>query len=298
MSREGNGGVLSYERVLAWIAAFLLTVFLVCCLFSSALVQVITSAGLHIAAATDDSVLDDQMRSIYEYIDLMSVEYGFHADDVKAAVSRHEMDEFNREAASWWTRALTEGESGSIPRWNSSALEEAVSNAMAGDERKEDSRAAAAEITDKINRTVFPLREAMLTTGLDFVNDRADISGIIRSLKHFPLLCLSVCILAAGLIALLTGHKIFLSLKYYGTALASAALVLVTAGATFFAMQLKDMLAQASSSMAGAFGALTKTLFLEAGSAALVLLISGFACLFIYRNRFEKHCHTVEDQTV
>ena len=286
------------ERGFAWAAAFLLALFLVASLFSLLAVQVMTSAGLHTGTATNDSVLDGQMKIIHNYIGVLADAYGFEAETVRQSVSREELRDFNLNAAAWWTGVLAEGESRTIPRWYSPAMEQAIRNAVDSAGTGEDPNVILAEITEKIDRTVYPLRESLLTTGLDFVNKRADIPGIVRSLRQVPPLCLVLCILAAGLIALLAAREVFSSLKYYGTALAGAGLVLAAAGIIYAVMQLKAMLSQASANLADEFGTMMHTLFLEAGGAAAVLLLAGFACLFIYRNRFEKHMPPGEEQAV
>ena len=284
MNSSKNRRIHPHERGFAWAAAFLMTLFLAFCLLFTLLVQALTSAGLHAGTATDESILNKQERSIFEYIDLLSEEYGFSPDSVKAAIHREDLKQFNLNAAAWWTRVMTEGDSGTVPRWYSAELEEAVLTAMAGVESRDDPRTIAAELSEKIDRTVFPLRETLLTTGLDFVNDRVDVPGVIRSVRKLPLLFLMLTLLAAGLIALMTGREIFRSLKYYGTALAGAGIVMITAGITILVMQPKAMLAQASDALAGEFGMLIRTLLLEGGGATILLLLLGFFCLFVYRH--------------
>ena len=284
MSSTQNKKAFPHERGIAWAAAFLLTLFLAFCLLTALLVQAMTSAGLHAGTATDDRILDEQVRSIYSYIDLLAEEYGFSVDSVKAAVSREDLKTFNLDAAAWWTRVLTEGDSGTVPRWYSAETEKAVIAAMRSGEGQEDPRTVAAELSDKIDRTVFPLRETLLTTGLDFVNGKADIPSIIRSVRKLPLLFLALSALTAGVIALLMGREFFRSLKYYGTAMAGTALVLIITGAVLLVMQPVTMLAQASDGLANEFGTLMRTLCLEGGGATLLLLLAGFFCLYLYRN--------------
>ena len=276
------------ESGIAWAAAFLMTVFLSLCLLSALAVQGLTSAGLHAGTAANDTILDGQMRSIGQYIDLLSEEYGFSSENVKETIRREDLKQFNLEAASWWTRVLTEGESDSVPRWYSSETDAAVAAAMADTERKEDPRTIAAAISDKIDRTVFPLRETLLTTGLEFVNGKADIPGIMRSVRKLPMLFLALTILTAGIIALTCGREIRKSLKYFGTALAATGIVLVISEGILLFMGLKNMVGQASSGLAEEFGMVMRTLYLEGGGAALVTLAGGYFCLWLFRNTRRK----------
>lgn len=298
MSKAKGKKAFPHERGIAWAATFLLTVFLALFLLTALFVQALTSAGLHAGTATNDSILDEQVRSIYGYIDLLAEEYGFSPESVKTAVSREDLKKFNLDAAAWWTRVLTEGESGSVPRWYSSEVEQAVTAAMDNEKTKDDPRTVIAELSDKIDRTVFPLRETLLTTGLEFANEKADIPGIVRSVRKLPMLFLALSVLAAGLIMLLMGREPFRSLKYFGTALAAAALVLITAGITLAVMQMKDMLAQASTGLASEFGTLMRTICLEGGGAALILLLAGAACLYLYRNGGIKHRQETAERAI
>ena len=294
MMEKATGESLRYERILAWPAAFLMAVFLTLSVLSALAVQLLTSTGLHAGTVTNDAILDEQIRRIYEYIDLLGEEYKFQPDVVKDTIGSDELRILNREAAAWWTKILTEGESSAVPQWYSSAAEKAVTEAMNSTGNADDSRIVFAEISDMINRTVFPLREAIMKFGSDFISTRADIPAIIRSFRQLPLLCIVICILTAGLIALLMGRHIFLSLKYYGTAVAGAGLVMVTALIAYMVMQMKPMLAQASSGLADAFENLMHTMLLESGSLSLILILGGYMCLFIYRNRPVTHLKHTE----
>ena len=53
MNRITTGGTTKTERVCAWIAAFMLAVFLSVTILGTAAVQMITSAGLHLNVAAD-----------------------------------------------------------------------------------------------------------------------------------------------------------------------------------------------------------------------------------------------------
>ena len=58
--------VSSPERGFAWVLTFLLTAFLAAALVSLLAVQGLTSAGMHLAAATGNGVADSQQAKIYE----------------------------------------------------------------------------------------------------------------------------------------------------------------------------------------------------------------------------------------
>ena len=75
----GKKKALLPERGAAWIFTVLLAVFLTAALLGSAVLQMLTSAGLHLNVASDSGMLDRQMQDIYAEIDVMAEEYGFSA---------------------------------------------------------------------------------------------------------------------------------------------------------------------------------------------------------------------------
>ena len=99
---------------------------------------------------------------------------------------------------------------------------------MPADNQKEDPRVIAADLTDIVERTVFPMRGTLMTKGMDLAQSKADIPGIIRTVRKLPPLGLVLCILAAGMIALLLGREIQQSLKHFGTALAGAGIIIIS----------------------------------------------------------------------
>ena len=288
MSTVERKTALPFERGCAWAATFLLTVFLFVTLLSALGLQILTSAELHLSVAADDGMIDRQLEQIYENIDLMAQEYGFSTEEMKATVSREELKEMNRKAAEWWTRLLTEGEGGTIPRWHSGSVEDLVYAAAEKKELREEPQTVVTDLTEMMENTVFPMRETTLAFGTKLAKDKADIKGIIRSVRKLPLLGLALCLACAGLIALLTGREPVCLLKYYGTAAAAAGLSMITGGFLFMAIHPYDMIAEASEGLAGEFGTMTGKIGLEAGLTAVILLAAGYLSLMVYRHKAGK----------
>ena len=276
------------ERGCAWIAAVLLTVFLVVTSVSAITVRAMTSSGLHLSIATDSGKVDRQISHIYENIDRMAEEYGFSAEAVKAAVTREELTEKNREAAAWWTRLMTEGEMGSFPRWDSGSIEDIIYPSMSDGSRRENAKMIVSDLTGMIERTVFPIRESLLKIGMKFASSEADLAGMLQSVRKIPLFGLILCVLTAGLIALLTGRRFFCSLKYYGAASAAAGLVLLVLCGTFIFANPWNMIAQASERLAGEVGAVTGRIGAETAAVIVALLGIGYFCLILFRRQGRK----------
>ena len=277
------------ERGCAWVVTFLLIVFLSAAILGSAVLQMMTSAGLHLSVAEDNGMLDEQYRTICENIDLMAEEYGFSAEAVKATVDREELKEMNRKSAEWWTRLLTEGEYSTLPRWHNSAIEDIIYAEAEEKELGETPRNIVTDLTEMIENTVFPVRETLIGFGTKIAKDKADIRGIVQSIRKLPLLCLVICLACAGLIALLLGREPFRCLKYYGTAAAAAGLIVLAGGAVFLASGPTAMIEEASRGLAGEFGTMAGKTGLGTGLAAVLLLAAGYACLILYRRKAWKN---------
>ena len=290
MSMEKQGGIRSAERGCAWAAAFLLMVFLTVALLSAIGLQMVTSAGLHLSVAADEGMLDRQLQEIYANIDRMAAEYGFPADEIKATVSRKDLEEFNRKTAEWWTRLLTEGEGGVNPRWYSGSIEDVI-YAAAGDGllREEEPSTVVNDLTKMIEYTVFPVRDTTVAFGSRFAKDKVDIKGIIRSLQKLPMLSLLMGLACAGLIALLLGREPIHSMKYYGTAAAASGFTVLAACAAFLVLRPTEMIAEASAGLAEEFSTLTGKVGIGMGATAALLLAAGYCCLILYRRKAGKN---------
>ncbi len=283
------------ERGCAWAAAFLLTVFLFITLLSSIGLQMLTSAELHLSVAADEGMLDKQLEQIYAGIDQMAQEYGFSAEKVKSAITREELREINRQSAEWWTHLLTEGEGGTIPRWKSRTVEDIIYTAAEKKELREEPLTVLADLADLTENTVFPMRETTLAFGTKLARDKADIRGIIRSVRKLPLLGLIVSLVFAGLIALLTGREIFLALKYYGTAAAATGLSIATVCILAAAARPGEIIAEASAGLAGEFGTMAAKIGTGAALAAAILLAAGYLCLILYRRKAGKENNSTSE---
>ncbi len=285
MSRTSQKKAFLPERGIAWIITVLLAVIISTTALGTLAVQLMTSAGLHISTSQDAALLNSQVSHIYEKIDLYSEEYRFSADAVKTVITPEEIKELNRRAAEWWTGLLTEGKTEAVPHWYSEELLETISATMPADNQKEDPRVIAADLTDIVERTVFPMRGTLMTKGMDLAQSKADIPGIIRTVRKLPPLGLVLCILAAGMIALLLGREIQQSLKHFGTALAGAGIIIISTMAILKSAGISGMITEASEGLAGELGAVTGKLGVAAAGISLVLLAAGYFCLHLYRKK-------------
>lgn len=288
MSGDGNKKAFPIERGLAWAATVLLTLFITAAILCTLAVQLLTSAGLHRAIATGDGVVNSETRYIHERIDEMAAEYGFSAERMKEVIGKEEIRQINKEAASWWTALLTEGKAGQVPRWYSSQVEEILYETMPENNRREDPQTIASDLMDMVERTVFPLRETLVSTGMDYVEKKADIVSMVRAMRGLPLILLLCCLAAAGAVALLMGREIFRSLKYYGSALAGAGFAIVTTIVIILLLRPAAYIAEASRPLMMEIETIAGRIFMAAGATVAVLLAAGYICLAKYRGRKAK----------
>ena len=296
MNAQNGKKAFPYERGFAWVLTFLLAGCLAITILSTLTVQILTNAGLHLGVATDGAVIDSQLSHIHANVDMLAEEYGFSAEAVKKIISREELLRVNGEIAAWWSHLLSEGDTATMPRWYSPDLEEAVASSMNRETAQMDPQTIVADLTEMVERTVFPLRETLLTTGMDLVNKRADVPGVVRSVTKLPMLGLVMSLAVAGLIALLMGREMIRSLKYYGTAAAGTGFSVLGAMVILLCLGPKAMVAEASKPLAGEVGSLLGKIGWEAGLGALLLLAAGYACLILYRKKYGKMI-TGGDQT-
>lgn len=282
MSRNKQNKANAAERGFAWAGTVLLIVLLTVTIMSTLGVQIMSSAKLHSGVANDESMLKEQQSHIHEMIDLYAEEYGFNADEVKATVTLDALRKMNEDAATWWTRLLTEGTASAAPRWDASGIEDTVYRTMEEGSTADPSMIVA-DLSDVIQRTVFPMRESLLIPGIGMVNERADLASIIQSIRKVPLLMLVLTAAMAGLIALLLGKEIFRILKYYGTAMAAAGMVILAVGLMIFSSGLGTLIGEASQGLQREFDILSGKIATETGIIALALIAAGYCCLFFYR---------------
>ena len=105
-----------------------------------------------------------------------------------------------------------------------------------------------AEVRRSIIRMVLPLRQQVIGIGLQVVGKRVDIANLIGVFAGTPWAMLALSAFFAGLIALIAG-RIRASLKYIGSALGAAAIVLAVLVILFLTAGIQPMIREASVSL-------------------------------------------------
>ena len=282
-------------RIAAWVCAVLLTIVLACTVLGMTASRMLSSEESHIRISTDRYVIAGQMEKIAGTVRDLAEEYGFSAEPVISAVPQEEITELNSQMARWWTRIATEGIMGDIPSWSADSLIPVIMETMDPGKTSDDPYGKAAEAAGEIEKTIreaaMPVRTSVISFGVRYLNRRIDLPGAVRTVSRLPMLGGAVCLLLAGMIALLTAKKVRASLRYFGAAFGgagiSAAFCMILAGTA----GIQGMISRASEGMSRQTGLAVREMVLESGVYILVLLIAGAACLIMYTRlaKNEKH---------
>ena len=280
-------GLLS--RSAAWTASVLLTVLITVTLFAGAGVHAATSEDMHVRISTDPSIVSGQMERIADVIRELAEDYPFSASDAVSAVSTEELEALNRETAQWWTLIVTDGIMGDIPAWSSEKVRAAVEKSIDRDKLPADTDPSqvSAEVAQAIEKTVqksiLPVRKALISMAVRYLNRRIDLPGAIHTASQVPWAGAACCFLLTGLIALLTGKEIRRILKYYGASFAGAGIASLFGLVMTAIADIPSMIRESSAGLAEQAGKALGNVMLVYGMGAFILLATGICCLAVYR---------------
>lgn len=279
-------------------AAVLLTLLLACALaaFGAGLVglRIVTPAMQENGAPVSEGVISAELDLARERIEALAGVYGFPAEPAVACVDREVLRDLHVQSALWWHSLLAEGMTGPEINWNTGKLEEVLETEF---RKREDLTAgeaeslaytAADEIRKSINRMVLPLRQNITTFGASEAGRRLDIGNLVRFALGTPWIMLALCALLSGLIVLLEGRWIRRSLRWIGSALGAAALLLAGLAAAYLASGVMDMIREASRSLALQAADVQVQALTTAGIIMAVMLLGCALCLVFAGKRGKK----------
>lgn len=280
------------KKILCWLLAFLLTGTLALFGFSYVCSRAVEPGLKEGGTAVSDSVQRMEMELIRDKIAELAPIYEFSAETAMEYITPEKLAEMNEQAAAWWNHLLVNGEAADAPVYDTEELAGAFMEDImpdGSDLEEPELRAAdsANAVAESILRIVLPLRLPVISIGLGKAAERVDIANIIRFLLGIRWAALALCALLAGLIALLESRKLRMSLRYIGSAMGAAVLV-IFAGCVLYAMTGIDrLIAGASPSLSAQYGSLLNSaaipLFIYTG----LLLIGCIVCLIFCRRTHE-----------
>jgi len=280
------------KRVLCWLLAFFLAGALALFVVSFACARAVDPGLKEGGTPVSDSVRSTEMNLIRNRIEELAPIYGFSAETAMKVVTDEKIAEMNRQAALWWNSVLVNGEAGEVPAFNADELAGALTAdfvaAGAGDEEAELLAADAANaVGESVLRIVLPLRLPIVGRGLTEASARVDLGNIIRFLTGIRWAALAMCVLLAGLIALLESRDLRMSLRYIGSAMGAAVLVIAACLVLYARSGIKPLIAEASPSLSAQYGALMNSAAVPLFLFTALLLAGCIVCLIFCRRPHE-----------
>lgn len=283
------------KKIIAWLLAFLLTgaLILFCAAFTLRLTLIPAFAST--GAPVPERVAEAEKGLIRERTSALAELHGFTPGPVADWLTGSALTELNEQASLWWSSVLADGNTGVKLKLDTRELREILADDPLLQER-EDPEAEAETLADLVSedaiRVVLPLRQEIMTAGLREAGKRVDLVNLVTFALQVPWTALALSALLAGLIALTAlweNRRLSTCLKYIGSALGAAALVLVVSGALAALAGVRPMILEASRSLAVQYDSVLTGVLLRLGACALVLLAGCVLCLILYRRSLKKH---------
>lgn len=273
------------KKVIAALLAFLLTgaLILFCVSFISR--QIILPAMDEDGAQVSGDVIRQEQQLARERVTKLAELYGFDAEPVIGLISEEMLQELNAQASQWWSTLLREGKIGEAIRWDTGELEQVLAsdpNLTQIDDRERGEYlqlSAAEDIKNSIIRMVLPMRQQTIRLGMQEIEKRADLPGMITFFLGIPWASLALCVLLAGLIALLESKKFNSSLTYIGSALGGASLVLAALIILYLSAGILPMIREASAGLAIQYENVLSGVMIRSAVIAAAMAAGCILCL-------------------
>ena len=284
------------KKILCWLLAFLLTCTLALFGFSYVAARAVEPALKDGGTPVDGNVQQLELQLIRKKIDELAPIYQFSADTAMKYVTAEKLAEMNDQAARWWNTLLTSGEAGEAPAFDTEEMLNAfmtdATPAGSGEEgpgEEAELRAtdAANAVAESILRIVLPMRLPVIGIGTGKAAERVDVGNVVRFLTGIRWAALALCALLAGLIALLESRKLRMSLKYIGSAMGAAVLVMAAGVALYMLTGIGPLISGASPSLALQYDALLNGALIRLLVYAVILLAGCITCLIFCRRTHE-----------
>ena len=280
------------KKVLCWLLALLLAGSLALFGFSYIGAEAVEPGLREGGTVASASVQDMEMQLIRDRIMELAPIYEFGARTALEYVTPEKLAEMNRQAARWWNTLLTSGEAGEAPALETEELVAAFTaelrsagNEGADEELELRASEAANAVAESVLRIVLPLRLPVIGIGTNKAAERVDVGNVIRFLTGVRWAALALCALLAGLIALLESRKLRMSLKYIGSAMGAAVLVMAGGVLLYFMAGIDPLITGASPSLGIQYHALFSGALTRLLVCAAVLLVGCVVCLVFFRRQ-------------
>ena len=277
------------KKFFAWFFALLLTGSLI--LFGVCLVghQVIAPAMGDEGAPVSDSLIREEKDLARERITALADLYGFDPEPVVAAVNEDVLKDLNSQASLWWSSMLRDGKAGKELRWDTKEVEQILMDDPAVQENPDEAEYFAYSVSEEIHKSivnmVLPMRQLVFSLGLEKAEKRIDLVNIVEFFLGMPWAALALSALFAGFAALADGRPLRRVLRYIGSALGAAALVMAAIVVLYLCAGILPMIQEASAGLTLQYqSVVTGSLLLTAGIVA-VFAAGCVVCLLRCREK-------------
>ena len=282
------------RKIIAILLAFILTGVLV--LFCVSLIgrQIILPAMNEKGAKVSDAIIREEQELARQRVKEAADLFGFDAEPVIALISEDTLRELNAQASAWWSSILQEGITGSEISWDTAEIQKVIlSDArISSMEDRDEAEILAAEAAENVRRSivriVLPMRQQTMGLGIQEAAKRIDIQNVVSFFLGLPWAALALCAVLAGLIALFGSRTVRESLRYTGSAMGAAALVILILAALYMSAGVLPMIREASAALAVQFRSLVSGAMIRTVILAAVLAAGCILCLIGSRKAGKK----------
>lgn len=273
------------KKILAVLLAFMLTGTLV--LFGVSFLgrQIILPSMAEDGAQVSDAVIREEQQLAQERVTKLADLYGFDAEPVISLIGEETIRELNSQASRWWSTLLRDGKTGETLHWDTDELEQVLASdprlAENNDAEREEylELSAAEDIRNSILHMVLPMRVQVIRLGMQEIGKRIDLPNIVTFFLGVPWAVLALCVLLAGLIALLQGKKFHDAELYIGSAMGGAALVLTALMILYLCAGILPMIREASAGLTIQYRSVVSGTMIRAGVLAAAMAAGCILCL-------------------
>ena len=268
-------------RMAAWVAALLLVPLLTGTLYGWTALRLTTDQGLHERIALRDSVISDQMGQVERKAAELAEEYSFDAALVTDALNRETLTDLNRQVITWWTDMSSTGVPEDMPLWDGQTLRDALLAEEAFQEThgilaRDVSGKIVSELNSLLSRLLFPMRDILVTKGLEVVRRKVALSEVLDQLQSVPLTLTLLSLMMCGLILLLTARNRRTVFRIFGSAIGGAAVLSLCVLIMERLLDISGMIRESSLRFASQVSRLENLLSLEILAVIAGLLICSF----------------------
>ena len=266
------------------VPAAVLALILTACLWATQLgifsLQAASSIRLHERVALDGNIVQSQMNRIAEEMASIAAEYGFDAQKVTAVISREQVEDLNRQVVKWWTGLLSTGEIGEAPGFHAELGEilRADTEFTAGQNETQINgriETIQTQVDEMVRKSGVLFRDQLVKAMIQKASDRINLKEGTALLKILPWIGGAVCLLLAGVIALMMSRKIQTAGQYIGGALCACGLLMIETLMLIRQLNLGESIGEASPALQTQYLHLARALGTEVIGTAIVLMILG-----------------------